>query len=72
MYTDEGRWTMENEVLTRAELAKLLRVNERTIDRLRKNGMPYMKVGSNIRFQWSKVLEWIDEQSQRKSREVVA
>jgi excisionase family DNA binding protein len=63
---------MENEVLTRSELAKLLRVNERTIDNLRKEGLPYFKVGTNVRFHWSKVLEWLDQRSQRKSSEVVA
>lgn len=63
---------MEDEVLTKGELAKLLKVTERTIDNLRKEGMPYFKVGVNVRFNRSKVLDWLEQRSQRISSKVVA
>lgn len=61
---------MEDEILTKGELAKLLKVTERTIDNLRKEGMPYFKVGNNVRFDKVKVFEWLNRE--RNSREVVA
>ena len=36
----------EDEVLTKEELAKFLKVTERTVDRMRDEGMPYFKIGS--------------------------
>jgi excisionase family DNA binding protein len=63
---------MEGEVLTRSELAKLLKVTDRTIDNLRKEGMPFFRVGVNIRFNKVKVLDWLEQRSQRKSSEEVA
>jgi excisionase family DNA binding protein len=50
---------MESEILNKEELAELLKVNIRTIDRLRKEGMPSFKVASNIRFDKKSVLEWL-------------
>lgn len=61
---------MEDEILTREELAKILKVTDRTVDRLRKDGMPYFKVGASVRFDKAKVLEWLNRQ--QNSREVVA
>lgn len=54
---------MEDKILTREELAKFLKVTERTIDRLRKEGMPWYKVGVNVRFNKEKVLQWLEEKS---------
>jgi len=53
----------EDEILTKEELSKLLKVTERTIDRMRDEGMPYFKIGSNVRFFKEKVMQWFDEKS---------
>lgn len=52
---------MADEILTREELAKLLKVTERTIDRLRKEGLPWYRVGANVRFDKEKVLKWLEQ-----------
>lgn len=52
---------MSEEILTKDELAALLKVTERTIDNLRKEGMPFFKVGANIRFEKETVLKWLKE-----------
>lgn len=52
---------MEEQVLTKEELATYLKVTQRTIDRLRKEGMPFFKVGTNIRFGKEEVLKWLKE-----------
>lgn len=51
----------EDEVLTKEEISKLLKVTERTIDKMRDKGMPYFKVGTNIRFRKEKVLKWLED-----------
>jgi len=51
----------EDEILTKEELSKLLKVGIRTIDRMRDEGMPYFKIGTAVRFRKEKVLQWIEE-----------
>jgi excisionase family DNA binding protein len=55
---------MVEEIFTKEELATYLKVTERTIDRLRKKGMPFLKVGDTVRFQKDAVLKWLEENSQ--------
>lgn len=58
---------MEEEFLTKKELAELLKVTIRTVDRLCvKENLPYVKFGRNVRFEKSKVLEWIKERRGKK------
>ncbi len=52
---------MEEEILTKQQLAKFLQVTERTIDRLREEGMPHFKVGKVIRFEKEAVLNWLKQ-----------
>jgi excisionase family DNA binding protein len=52
---------MAEEMLTKEELAGFLKIGPRTIDRLRKEGLPYIKVGSAVRFEKSKVLDWLEK-----------
>jgi excisionase family DNA binding protein len=52
---------MEEEFLTADELSKWLKVTRRTIDRWRKKGLPYYKVGSSIRFKKEEILQWIEQ-----------
>lgn len=50
------------EYLTRSQLAKLLRLSERTIDRLKQSeGLPYHKLGGQYRFSLQEVKEWMDK-----------
>lgn len=44
-------------LLTSAELAERLKVNERTVYRLR--GLPRIRVGRQVRFRASDVEEWL-------------
>lgn len=50
--------------MTRAEIAKLLKVSEVTIDRWRKGGMPFIKLEGKVLFDKSKVMGWLDKKSQ--------
>ena len=50
------------ELLTRKELAKLLKISEKTIDRLREGRkIPFCKVGRSIRFNKKDVLEYLEQ-----------
>jgi excisionase family DNA binding protein len=54
---------MSSILLTRSEVAKKLRVCERTIDNLRKNkGLPYSNVGRSIRFIEDAINSWLQGQ----------
>jgi excisionase family DNA binding protein len=59
---------MVDEILTKEELASYLKVTERTIDRLRKKGMPFFKVGDTVRFKKDVVLNWLEENSQEEQK----
>jgi excisionase family DNA binding protein len=47
------------ELLTRAELAKTLKISERTLDAMRAEGMPELKAGDSPRFEEAAVREWM-------------
>lgn len=49
------------DIMTRKQLADFLQVTEKTVDRMRKEGMPCFKVASNIRFNKEKVIEWLEQ-----------
>lgn len=51
------------EFITKEELAKVLKCSIRTIDRLRKNGMPELSSGNIIRFNLDEVIAWLKEGS---------
>ena len=47
-------------LLTRLELAKILKVSLRTVDKLKAEGMPHLKItDSIIRFNLDEVLNWL-------------
>ena len=50
---------MQKEYITLNELANSLRISRATIDRWRKEGMPYYKIGNGVRFIETEVLQWI-------------
>jgi excisionase family DNA binding protein len=51
------------EYLTKKELSQLLRVHETTVDRWRKEGMPFIKVTKKVLFDKVKVQEWLNHKS---------
>jgi len=57
---------MNTEYITLLELAKSLKISRATIDRWRKEGMPFYKIGNGVRFIEAEVYEWIrNNKSQR-------
>ena len=57
---------MEKEYITLIELAQSLKISRTTIDRWRKEGMPYYKIGNGVRFIESEVSEWIRQYKSQK------
>ena len=48
-------------LLTKKELAEVLKISEVSVNRYLAKGMPHIKVGSNVRFQLNEVLDWFKE-----------
>ena len=46
-------------ILTREGLAKELKVHPKTVDNMRKDGLPEIKVNRTVRFDLDDVLEWM-------------
>jgi excisionase family DNA binding protein len=59
---------MNDEILTKEELAAFLKVTPRTIDNLRKKGLPYFTVGDSVRFHKAKAMNWLEENRNGKKR----
>ena len=57
---------MNREYITLNELAKSLKISGATIDRWRKEGMPYYKIGNGVRFIESEVNEWITQHKSQR------
>lgn len=56
------------EYLTTDELCSLLKVTRRTIERWRSEGLPFLKTGRLVRFDKSKVQEWLDKRSHNENQ----
>jgi len=52
--------------LSRKELAAKLNVSLSTLDKMRDDGMPTVMIYKNPRFDFSAVLQWIEEQSRAR------
>lgn len=52
---------MDEDVLTKEQLSELLKIGVRTVDRLRKEGLPSVRVGNQVRFIKEDVLKWLRE-----------
>lgn len=48
-------------LLTTKNLIEYLSVTRQTIERWRKEGMPYLQLKGNIRFNRAEVMEWLQE-----------
>lgn len=57
---------MNKEYITLMELAQSLKISRATIDRWRKQGMPYYKIGNGVRLIESEVSEWIKQHKSQK------
>lgn len=51
---------MKEEYLTLKELTNKLKISRSTIDRWRKEGLPFVKIGRGVRFDEAAVMAWID------------
>ena len=51
---------IQNEYVTIEELMQYLKVGRSTINRWRKEGMPFVKIGRGVRFVLEDVNRWID------------
>lgn len=49
------------ELITTKELSSLLKVTRQTIGNWRREGMPFMKFGTTVRFDYDEVIEWLKE-----------
>lgn len=51
--------------LTDAQLCEIFQITRHKTIRLRKQGMPYIKVGGSYRYELDKVLQWFQEQEKK-------
>jgi excisionase family DNA binding protein len=63
IYEKIRRWEMDEKLLDKKELAEWLGISIPTIDRWRKDGLPFIQTGKLVRFQKTKVQSWLDERS---------
>lgn len=62
-----GVSTKKAEIISRDELCKRLDITEPTVIRWEKKGkIPAIRIGSNVRYDWNKVLEALEEHKDRK------
>jgi excisionase family DNA binding protein len=47
-------------MLTKKELSEHFKVSESTINRLLNQGMPYTRIGNQVRFDLDEVKEWLE------------
>jgi len=52
----------EIKFLTIEDIAEMLQVTRTTIYNLKKRGLPFIKLGKNVRFDKDEVVEWVRSQ----------
>ncbi len=57
--------SQEIKFLTIEEVAEMLQVTRTTIYNLKKKGLPFIKLGKNIRFDQEEVVNWIKGKQQQ-------
>lgn len=55
---------MAKDLLTVEELSNRLKTTRRNLERLRKQGMPYLMLGKSPRFDFDAVLKWMEERKE--------
>jgi excisionase family DNA binding protein len=58
---------MADEYLTVEELCKWLKISRATVDRWRKQGMPFIKVDKLVRFKKSEIEQWLEQKDNPKN-----
>jgi excisionase family DNA binding protein len=53
--------------LTIEDLIEMLQVTRSTIYNLKKKGLPFIKIGSNVRFEQSEVINWLNKNHQQQT-----
>jgi len=56
-------------VLTKQEMAVKLKISIPTLDKLRKDGLPTIKVGESIRFDENEVDVWLKAQREKEQKD---
>lgn len=64
---DAGIFSSAAPLLLKAELATRLRVTPRTIENRTREGMPSIRVGSAVRYDYDQVLAWLKEPRKRSA-----
>ena len=57
---------METNLFKINEVAKYLKVTERTVQNWQSEGMPYKKFGRIVRFDLKEVMRWLEEKEEIK------
>lgn len=55
--------------LTIEDVAEMLQVTRTTIYNLKKKGLPFIKLGKNIRFNQEEVIDWVMTNARESSKE---
>ncbi len=55
--------------LTIEDVADMLQVTRTTVYNLKKKGLPYIKIGKNIRFSQDEVVSWVMDNARESSKE---
>ena len=58
---------MSEKLITVQQLCNIVQVSRATIDRWRKEGMPFITIGRGIRFDEKQAMEWIKNKSNRNN-----
>lgn len=56
---------MQDKLLTTDELCERLQVGRTTVWRWRKEGLPCIKYGNSVRFDWEEVLKWLKQKNKK-------
>lgn len=59
----------EIKFLTVEDVAEMLQVTRTTIYNLKKKGLPFIKLGKNIRFDQDEVVQWVRSNTQTETSE---
>ena len=70
-FYEKGGWSLSSEIkfLTIEDVADMLQVTRTTIYNLKKRGLPFIKLGKNIRFNQEDVVAWVMSNTHAVSNE---
>jgi len=59
---------LPDRLLNEKELAVYFGVSKGSIYLWKKAGMPFLRIGSNVRYDLAKVMEWVEQQQNKVTR----